>query len=74
MRKPSPVSCLEPRSLHWSAWAPIYLDHFWVGAETAGRKNRRAAAQSDLCAVLLGDQAGDAVVLDDERQPSLPFK
>ncbi len=67
MRRPSPVSCLEPRSLHSvGVGADIFLDQLRVGAEAAGGKNRRASAQFDLCAVLLGDQAGDAVVLDDE--------
>ena len=46
--------------------ADIFLDQLRVGAEAAGGKNRRASAQFDLCAVLLGDQAGDAAVLDDE--------
>src|SRR5262249_5201356 len=46
--------------------ADIFLDQLRVGAEAAGGKNRRASAQFDLCAVLLGDQACDTAVLDDE--------
>src|SRR5262249_22974042 len=46
--------------------ANIFLDQLRVGAEAAGGKNRRASAQFGLCAVLLGDQACDTAVLDDE--------
>src|SRR4029077_9705801 len=46
--------------------ADIFLDQLRVGAEAAGGKNRGASAQFNLCAVLLGDQARDAAVLDDE--------
>src|SRR5262245_51518130 len=49
-----------------SVGANIFLDQLRVGAEAAGRKNCRASAQFDLCAVLFGDQACDTAVLEDK--------
>ena len=54
--------------------ANIFLDQLRVGAETAGSENRRAGTEFDLCAVLLGDQAGDAAVLDDKPDTFAPVQ
>ena len=67
MRRPSPVSCLEPRSLQRSAWAPMYcLTSSLLAAKPPVVRIVARARSSIGLAVAFADQADDSVIFNDQ--------
>ena len=67
MRKPSPVSCLEPRSLHSiGVRADVLFYHFFVGAEAAGGEHSGAATKFNVFTGFVADDARDATLFNDQ--------